>query len=166
MSYCISRLMGKIVLMIATASFVLLYLRYFELDRVRQLDWRHERDGNGLLTTGVPIADVAVSAVSGSGTYKTITNAHGFYSMAGVYADTYVVTFSSEGFEVYVETGVTVFADQVATVDAKLRKSPTLLSRIVIRAEASAFQPSQTTIHDHRERRTGPELSGFGVQHK
>ncbi len=117
MSYCISRLMGKIVLMVATASFVLLFFGISSSTAFASSTGVM----SGAVTdslTGVPLADVGVSAVSGSGTYKTITNAQLFFSMAGVYADTYVVTFSSEGFEVYVESGVSVFADQVATVDA------------------------------------------------
>ncbi len=144
MRYYIACRMRKIVLMIAAASFVLL-ITVVSDSKVFASSTGVISGTATDMTTGVPIADVAVSAVSGSGTYKGITNAHGFYSMAGVYADTYAVTFSSAGFEVYVETGVTVFADQVVTVDVKLRKAPTLLSRIVIRAAASAFQPSQTT---------------------
>jgi len=137
------RLMGKIVPIIAAALLVLIAV-------VSGSPAFASSTGvvSGAVTdasTGMPIAGVAVSAVSMSGTYKATTNARGFYSMEGVYADTYVLTFSAEGYEVRTETGVTVFADQVVTVNIKLSQAAKLLSRVLVHAASSAFQPSQTT---------------------
>ena len=142
--YIARRLIGKLVLMIAAASFVLLFLV------VSGSSAFASSTGviSGTVTdasTGAPLADVSVSAASGSGSYKTTTNNHGFYSMAGVYADTYGITFFSEGYEVHIESGVSVFADQVARVNVQLAKSAKLLGHIVVRSQASAFQPAQTT---------------------
>ena len=144
MSSVASRLQGKIFILIAAAFLVLLSVAVLGSTAIAS--------STGVLSgtvtdalSGAPLEGVAVSAAAGSGSYKTTTNARGFYSMAGVYADTYAVTFFSEGYETQFETGVSVFADQVATVNVKLTKSAKLLGHIVVRSQASAFQPAQTT---------------------
>ncbi|MHB8231262.1 MAG: carboxypeptidase-like regulatory domain-containing protein, partial [Vulcanimicrobiaceae bacterium] len=96
-------------------------------------------------STGAPLADVAVTAASPSGNYTATTNARGFYSMAGVYADTYTLSFQHPGYEPQSEAGVSVFADQVATVSVTMLKSLKTIARVVAHSEASAYQPSQTT---------------------
>ena len=96
-------------------------------------------------STGAPLADVAVTAASPSGNYTATTNARGFYSMAGVYADTYTVSFQHPGYEPQSEAGVSVFADQVATVSVTMLRSLKTIARVVAHSEASAYQPSQTT---------------------
>jgi len=145
MSSVAFRLQGKIFILIAAAFLVLLLV-----GAAGSTAYASSSTGviSGTVTdaaTGSPIEGVAISAASGSGSYKTTTNAHGFYSMAGVYADTYAVTFFFEGYETHFESGVSVFADQVATVNVKLTKSAKLLGHIVVRSQASAFQPTQTT---------------------
>jgi Carboxypeptidase regulatory-like domain len=95
--------------------------------------------------SGAPLFDVAVTAVSGSGDYTAKTNVRGFYSMSGVYADTYTVSFSLHGYQLHTELGVTVIADQIATVSVKLARVVTTLGKVVVHGEASAFQPTQTT---------------------
>jgi hypothetical protein len=95
--------------------------------------------------SGAPLAGVEVAAVSGSGDYSATTNNRGFYSMSGVYADTYIVTFSLHGYQTYSVQGVNVFADQIATVNSKLTREATTLGKVVVHGAASAFQPTQTT---------------------
>ncbi|MBV9269553.1 MAG: carboxypeptidase regulatory-like domain-containing protein, partial [Candidatus Eremiobacteraeota bacterium] len=63
-----------------------------------------------------PIANVQVAAAAPTGRYTAKTDAHGFYSMAGVYADSYTVSFQIQGYEPQSIPGVTVFADQSQTV--------------------------------------------------
>src|SRR5579872_1353574 len=92
-----------------------------------------------------PLLGVAVSAVSPSGNYNSKTDQHVFYSISGVYADTYSVSFTIEGYEQRIENGVSVFADQISHVNITLSKSPKLLAHIVTRSQASAFQPTLTT---------------------
>lgn len=96
-------------------------------------------------TTTAPVSDVAVSAVSPTGNYKATTDARGFYSMSGVFADTYSVTFSRAGYQLRTEVGINVFADQVSTLDVTLTKSPTTLGKVVVHGQASAYQPTLTT---------------------
>ncbi|HEY5258910.1 MAG TPA: TonB-dependent receptor [Candidatus Baltobacteraceae bacterium] len=95
--------------------------------------------------SGAPIAGVRVSASSPSGSYNATTNARGFYSMAGVYADTYTVSFQLDGYNPVSVTGTTVFADQVASVNEQLVASLKTIATVRARSESSAFQPNQTT---------------------
>src|ERR1700694_467339 len=141
--YTACRLTEKIALLIAAAAFVLLIVVVSASTVIASSTG--VISGTVTDTTDVPLAGVSVSAASGSGSYKTTTNARGFYSMAGVYADTYGITFFSEGYDVHFETGVLVLADQVATVNVRLPKSAKVLGHIVVRSQASAFQPTQTT---------------------
>ena len=94
--------------------------------------------------THLPIANVRVTAASPSGSYSGTTNARGFYSLAGIYADTYTVSFQATGYQAASVPGVSVFADQVATQDFTLNKSMRVIATVVSRG-GSAFQPNQTT---------------------
>ncbi|HEY8314704.1 MAG TPA: carboxypeptidase-like regulatory domain-containing protein, partial [Candidatus Baltobacteraceae bacterium] len=96
-------------------------------------------------TSGAPIADVKVTAASPSGSYSGATNSHGFYSLTGLYADTYTVSFERQGYTPASLPGATVFADQVATVNIKISKSLKTIANVTARSQSSAFQPNQTT---------------------
>ncbi|MDQ2866040.1 MAG: TonB-dependent receptor [Candidatus Eremiobacteraeota bacterium] len=94
--------------------------------------------------TGAPVASVQVALTAPSGTYHAVTDARGFYAIAGVYADTYTAIFAKTGFDGVTITGVTVFADQDQTLNATLAKSLKTIARVVSHSTASAFQPQQT----------------------
>jgi hypothetical protein len=95
--------------------------------------------------SGAPLAGVKVSAVAPTGTYSATTNATGFYSMFGVDADTYTLTFSATGYDPLSVPGVNVFADQSASVDAAMRTSTKTLGKEVVRGvSGGAYQPKQT----------------------
>ncbi len=91
-----------------------------------------------------PVANVRVTAAAPSGTYTAATDAHGFYSMAGVYPDTYTVSFQGKGYEPISEPGVAVFADQTATVNGTLSKELKTIATAHARSAGGAFQPNQT----------------------
>src|SRR5579872_7320382 len=95
--------------------------------------------------TGAPIADVSVVAQSPSGRYSGTTDAHGFYALAGVQADTYSVTFSKTGYQAISIAGVGVFSDQTQTVSVKLEKQLRTIANVRSAAIGSAFRPTQTT---------------------
>lgn len=95
--------------------------------------------------TGRPLADVHVTAASPSGSYSATTNAQGFYSMTGVYADTYTVSFQLSSFQPISVPGVTVFADQVSTLNESLVKSLKTIATVRTHSMSSAYQPNQTT---------------------
>jgi hypothetical protein len=106
---------------------------------------------NGVLSgtvkdeAGHPLADVRVTAASPSGSYNATTNGSGFYSMTGVYADTYTVSFQLASYQSASVPGVTVFADQVATVNETMVKSFKTIATVRSHSIASAYQPNQTT---------------------
>lgn len=93
---------------------------------------------------GAPIAGVAITAQAPTGRYQTKTDAKGFYAIAGVYSDTYTVTFQIAGYEPQSIAGVSVFADETARVDIKLAKSLKTIAKVTARSQASAYQPTQT----------------------
>lgn len=94
--------------------------------------------------THAPLADVKVTAASPSGTYQAVTDSHGFFSMTGVFPDTYSVSFQAPGYTPASEPGVLVFADQVATVNYSLTKQLRTIAKVVARSAGGAYQPSQT----------------------
>lgn len=94
--------------------------------------------------TNQPLANVRVTAASPSGAYHATTDAHGFYSLTGVPADTYVVSFEEAGYQSTSIPGVTVFADQSQSLNETLSKSLRTIAVARARAAGSAFQPSQT----------------------
>jgi hypothetical protein len=102
---------------------------------------------NGTVTeqqSGAPIAGVGVTLHSPSGNYHATTDARGFYSITGIYADTYTASFEKNGYGPQTLTGITVFADQEITVSIKLAKALKEIAKVTARSTASAFQPQQT----------------------
>jgi hypothetical protein len=93
--------------------------------------------------TGQKLGGVTVSAVSPSQSYTTKTDANGFYSITGVSADTYTVSFKVAGYVLSTLNGITVAAGQGATVSQTLTKQLTEIGRTTAHSPASAFQPQQ-----------------------
>ncbi|HEV3153686.1 MAG TPA: carboxypeptidase regulatory-like domain-containing protein [Candidatus Baltobacteraceae bacterium] len=93
----------------------------------------------------VPVADVRVTAAAPSGTYKAITDSHGFFAMTGMIPDTYTVTLQKDGYEPISVTGVTVFADAAVEVSPAMHKTLKTIAAITSRASGGAFQPDQTS---------------------
>jgi hypothetical protein len=92
---------------------------------------------------GHALAGAVVTAVAPTARYAGKTDANGFYSFAGVSPDTYTVTVESPGFDAFVQSGLTVFADQVAIVNASLQKALQTIGRSATRSRG-VFQTSQT----------------------
>lgn len=102
---------------------------------------------NGTVTdasTHTPLANVKVTAASPSGSYQATTDARGFYSMTGVFADTYTVSFQLTGYQAESVPGVTVFADQTAIVKQALSKTLKVIAVAHARSAGTAYQPTQT----------------------
>ncbi len=94
--------------------------------------------------TGAPVAGVRVDAVSPTSRQSVVTDGNGFYSIIGLPPDTFTVSFEAKGYEAGTVTGVTVSADQVATVAQKLSKALSTIGRVTTRTAGGAYQPSQT----------------------
>ena len=94
--------------------------------------------------SGAPLAGVSVTAKAPTGTYGAKTDSHGFYSIAGIYSDTYNLSFEHEGYEPQIVTGVTVFADESSRQDIKLSKSLKTIVKVTSTSTSSAYQRNQT----------------------
>lgn len=64
--------------------------------------------------------------------------------MTGVFADTYTISFQAQGYSQGAQPGVTVFADQVATIDFSLARQLKTIATVTSRG-GSPYQPNQTT---------------------
>jgi len=97
--------------------------------------------------TNVGIGGVLITAVSGSGSFHSTTDAKGFFALLQLPTDTYTVTVSKNGYASQEISGVTVLGDQSQSVGViKLSSAPKTIGqvRVVARGAASAFQPTQT----------------------
>lgn len=101
----------------------------------------------GTVTDGAghALAEVNVSAAAPSAHSATVTASDGFYSMNGLPLDTYVVTFSKDGYQTESVPGVTLTQDQSARVDGHLQTGVRTLARVTVRGITSLIQPHQTS---------------------
>lgn len=96
-------------------------------------------------STQAPLADVHVTAQSPSGSYSGNTDAGGHFTLLGLPADTYTVSFSKTGYDSISQPGVAVFGDETdSTGVIRLSKSLKTIVHVNARARSGAFQPTQT----------------------
>src|SRR5579884_1801721 len=96
-------------------------------------------------TTHAPLPDVHVIAKSPSGTFGGATDAGGHFTLLGLPADTYTVSFSKTGYDSISMPGVAVFGDETDSVGVvHLNKSLKTIVHVTSRARNSAYQPTQT----------------------
>ncbi len=96
-------------------------------------------------STGAPLADVHVAAQSPSGSFGGSTDAGGHFTLLGLPADTYTVSFSKTGYDTISTPGVAVFGDQTNSVGlVHLNKSLKTIVHVSARARNGAYQPTQT----------------------
>jgi len=81
-------------------------------------------------TSGAPVADATLHAVSPSGTATSTTDAHGHFNFLSLSPDTYTITVSKEGFTDESVPGVVVFADQTQTLNITQDKKLTTIARV------------------------------------
>jgi len=94
---------------------------------------------------GHPIAAVQVSVVAATLRTTTQTGPTGFYAVNGLPVDTYMVTFSREGFQTQSIPGITVLQDQSVRVNAQLATELKTLAKISVRGASSLVQPTVTS---------------------
>src|SRR5579883_579802 len=96
-------------------------------------------------TTGKPLADVRVSALSPSGSFNGTTDSGGHFTLLGLPADTYTVSFTKTGFDSISQPGVVVFGDETDSVGTiRMNSSLKTIVHVNARARNGAFQPTQT----------------------
>jgi hypothetical protein len=96
-------------------------------------------------SSGKPIADVAVTASSPSGTFNASTDASGHFVMLGLPPDTYTVSLTKAHYQPTSIAGVSVFGDMNNTVGiVRMKTELVTIARVTSRARNSAYQPTQT----------------------
>ncbi len=97
-------------------------------------------------TTHKPIAGATVTAVSGSSTVHTATDAKGAFALLGVVPDTYTVSVERQGYQAFSLAGVTVLPDnsQNLTLVISSQKQLRTIASVSVRNPSGAFQRGQT----------------------
>ncbi|HZT12509.1 MAG TPA: carboxypeptidase-like regulatory domain-containing protein, partial [Candidatus Baltobacteraceae bacterium] len=96
-------------------------------------------------STGKPLADVHVSAQSASGSFSGTTDAGGRFTLLGLPADTYTVSFTKNGYDSVSQPGVAVFGDETDSIGTiRMTSSLRTIVHVNARARNGAFQPTQT----------------------
>ena len=95
--------------------------------------------------TGAPISNVRVTAVSGSQTESTTSDASGFYSLQALTPDTYTVSFQVPGYSPSSTPGITVQQDFVFKLDAKLTKELKTIAVVHSRGAGNLVKPYEGT---------------------
>ena len=96
-------------------------------------------------TTKLPLSNVTVRAASPSGSYTAHTDARGGFAIIGLSIDTYTIAATLNGYDTFVEQGVTVQGDQTLNVSQiRLARSLKTIGRTSARSASSAYQPTQT----------------------
>ncbi len=102
---------------------------------------------NGVITdnaTGKPIAGATVTAVAPSGTFSSVTDAHGYYAIQNMIPDTYTVSVSANGYTAISQPGVFVQQDDIARFDRKLTTAGLqTIANVATRAHNDLVQPYQ-----------------------
>ena len=63
--------------------------------------------------TGAPVVGASVTAISASGTFKTQTDAHGFFVLLQVPTDTYELSINKQGYSPQVLSGINTYAGEL-----------------------------------------------------
>jgi Carboxypeptidase regulatory-like domain/TonB dependent receptor len=95
--------------------------------------------------TGAPIAAVTVVAVSPSQSGQTLTDAAGAFSFISLAPDTYSVSASKPGYDAQSQPGITVVADQSATIAVSLQKTLRTIARTTSRSTPSLVHSGVTS---------------------
>ncbi|HEX8805739.1 MAG TPA: TonB-dependent receptor, partial [Candidatus Aquilonibacter sp.] len=93
---------------------------------------------------GKPVADATVKAVSASGTFGSVTDAKGFFSIMNMLPDTYTVQVSAKGYTDMSVAGVFVQQDDIVRFDRKLSAANLkTIANVESRSRGSLLQPYQ-----------------------
>jgi hypothetical protein len=90
--------------------------------------------------SGVPIANVKVSASSVTQSATTTTNAQGYYTFQQLIPDTYTLSFQAQGYNAASTAGIAVFQDQNEVVNIKLEKALQTIAHTTSRAPSNLVQ--------------------------
>ncbi len=97
------------------------------------------------VSTQAPIAGVVVIAASPSQTAQSVTDSAGAFSFISLSPDTYTVSASKSGYEPQSQPGVSIVADQSATVSLMLQKALKTIARTTSRSVQSLVRSGVTS---------------------
>ena len=95
-------------------------------------------------TTGAAVAGVSITATSPSGTYRTATDAKGYFAIVNVFPDTYRVSASASGYQTADLDGNSVVQNETAVVNISLAKEAAVLGHVIVRGVTTVVQPHVT----------------------
>jgi hypothetical protein len=93
---------------------------------------------------GNPIGYARVTASSPAQTASGQSDSHGFFSILNLSPDTYTVTASKDGFDTISIAGVTVQADQTASIGITLHPTARSLGKVLVSSTASVVSKTVT----------------------
>ncbi|MBV9718837.1 MAG: TonB-dependent receptor [Candidatus Eremiobacteraeota bacterium] len=96
-------------------------------------------------TTQAPIAGATVTAVSPSQTAQSTTDPSGSFSFISLQPDTYTISASKPGYDPQSQPGISVVADQSATVTLLLAKALKTIARTTSRSTQSLVRSGVTS---------------------
>jgi hypothetical protein len=95
--------------------------------------------------THAPIAGAAVTAVSPSQAAQSVSDAGGEFSFISLQPDTYTVSATKAGYEPQSQAGITIVADQSASVALTLQKALKTIARTTSRSAQSLVHSGVTS---------------------
>src|SRR5450631_2989543 len=121
--------------------------------------------GSVVSTSGQPVARAEITAVSGSGRYRALTDARGRFTLLGVAADTYLISAEAAGYQSASRDGVTILPAQSQQVSFRIE--PALKTIGSVRATSSAFSVGSSsdafTVSGQAARAQTPVASSSGL---
>src|SRR6516164_3401664 len=95
--------------------------------------------------THAPIAGVLVSANSPSKVATSTTDASGTFRFLVLPPDTYTLSFSKSGYDPVAQAGLSVFADQVQSINIAMKKTLKTIARVTAQSAAALIRPGTTS---------------------
>ena len=92
-----------------------------------------------------PVSNALVTVASPSAVSHTSTDGGGKFYFLALIPDTYTVSIEKQGYEPVAQTGVTIIADQNATVNFATRHVLQTIGRVLSRAPSSLIKPGTVT---------------------
>lgn len=96
-------------------------------------------------TTGKPVADAKITAVSPSQSASTTTDAGGHFTFISLAPDTYTVSAEKDGYAPQSIAGVTVFADQSFNLAITTQPQLKTIAKVTSRAAGNLVKPGTTS---------------------
>ncbi|HLI97240.1 MAG TPA: TonB-dependent receptor [Candidatus Baltobacteraceae bacterium] len=95
--------------------------------------------------TNAPLANVTVTANSPSQSGTTTTDATGTYRFLSLAPDSYTISFEKQGYTPVSDAGISIFADQVQTLNVAMIPSLKTIAQVRSRSATDVVKPGTTS---------------------